>query len=45
MSARPSEKVAVVGTVDPDAATVGTLNTDWIMVYSVPMRVMSFGSA
>ena len=32
MSARPSEKVALVGTVDPDAASVGTLNTDWIAV-------------
>ena len=32
MSARASEKVAVVATIDPDAATVGTLNTDWIAI-------------
>lgn len=30
MSARPSEKVAVVGTVDPDANATGALATDWI---------------
>jgi len=32
MSARPSEKVAVVGTVDPDAAATGAFNTDWVKV-------------
>lgn len=30
MSAKPSEKVAVVGTVDPDAAATGAFNTDWV---------------
>lgn len=30
MSARPSEKVAVVGTVDPDANATGEFATDWI---------------
>jgi hypothetical protein len=32
MSARPSEKVAVVGTVDPDANATGAVATDWIAV-------------
>lgn len=32
MSARPSEKVAVVGTVDPDANATGAFNTDWVKV-------------
>lgn len=32
MSARPSEKVAVVGTVDPDANATGAFATDWISV-------------
>lgn len=32
MSARPSEKVAVVATVDPDANATGAFNTDWIAI-------------
>ncbi len=32
MSARPSEKVAVVGTVDPDANATGAFPTDWIAI-------------
>jgi hypothetical protein len=30
MGAKPSEKVAVVGTIDPDANATGSFNTDWI---------------
>jgi hypothetical protein len=32
MVAKPSEKVAVVGTVDPDANATGEFATDWIKV-------------
>lgn len=32
MSARPSEKVAVVGTIDPDANATGAIATDWIAI-------------
>lgn len=45
MSARPSEKVAVVGTVDPDAAATGAFATDWISVddYQQVMFVIMAG--
>lgn len=32
MSARPTEKIAVVGTVDPDANATGAFNSDWVKV-------------
>jgi hypothetical protein len=32
MSSKPSEQVAVVGTVDPDANATGEFTTDWIYV-------------
>ena len=46
MSARPSEKVAVVGTVDPDANATGAFATDWISVddYQQVMFVIMVGT-
>ena len=45
MSARPSEKVAVVGTVDPDANATGDFATDWIAMgnYQQVMFVVMTG--
>ena len=45
MSARPSEKVAVVGTVDPDANATGAFPTDWIAIddYQQVMFVVMAG--
>ena len=46
MSARPSEKVAVVGTVDPDANATGAFPTDWISIddYQQVMFVIMIGT-
>ena len=45
MSAKPSEKVAVVGTVDPDANATGAFATDWISMvnYQQVMFVVMAG--
>jgi len=45
MSEKPSEKVAVVGTVDPDANATGEFATDWISMadYQQVMFVVMTG--
>lgn len=45
MSAQPSEKVAVVGAIDPDAAATGEFASDWVYMrdYQQVMAIIQTG--